>query len=29
MEKRRGVNGGQKDFQKTEVKGPGFLSGGS
>ena len=25
MEKRRGGNGGQNDFQKTEGKGPGFL----
>ena len=27
VEKRRGGNGGQKYFQKTEVKGPGFLCG--
>ena len=29
MEKLRGGNGGQKDLQKTEVKGPGFLCGAS
>ena len=29
MEKRRGGNGGQKDFQKTEGEGPGFLCGDS
>ena len=27
MEKRRGGNGGQKDFQKTEGNGSGFLCG--
>ena len=29
MEKGRGGNGGQKDFQKTEGEGPGFLCGAS
>ena len=29
MEKCRGGNGGQKDFQKTEGEGPGFLCGAS
>ena len=29
MEKRRGVNGGQTDFQITEGEGPGFLWGAS
>ena len=29
MEKRRGGNDGQKDFQKTEVEGPGLLCGAS
>ena len=29
MEKRRGGNGGQKDFQKTEGEGRGFLCGAS
>ena len=29
MEKRRGGNDGQKDFQKTEGQGPGLLSGAS
>ena len=29
MEKRRGGNGGQKDFQKTEGEGPGLLCGAS
>ena len=29
MEKRRGGNGGQKDFQKTEGEGPVFLCGAS
>ena len=29
MEKRRGGNGGQKDFQKTEEEGPVFLCGAS
>ena len=29
MEKRRGGNGGQKDFQNTEGEGPGFLCGAS
>ena len=29
MEKRRGGNGGQKDFQKTDGEGPGFLCGAS
>ena len=29
MEKRRGGNDVQKDFQKTEGKGPGFLCGAS
>ena len=29
MEKCRGGNGGQKDFQKTEGEGPGFMCGAS
>ena len=29
MEKRRGGNDGQKDFQKTEGEGPGLLCGAS